>query len=102
MGRKRMDDIVVVVIDTLRAKDIEEKGETVAPFLEDIKDEGIKLSNYYSNAPWTAPAHASMFTEKLPSSHGTTTENPLFDGENRLVREMKQEGFRTAALSENN
>ena len=90
-----MTNIVLLVVDTLRDKDLEQKGEEIAPFLTKMGEENIKIENYYSNASWTAPAHATMFTGELPSSHGTTTENPFFEKENKLVKTMKDHGYKT-------
>lgn len=93
-------NIVVLVVDTLRDKDIVESPE-IAPFLTHKGEEGLKLDNYYSNASWTLPAHSSLFTGKLPSEHGTKTTNPFFNSENKLVELLKDKGFHTKGISEN-
>jgi arylsulfatase A-like enzyme len=96
-----MTNIVLLVVDTLRDKELDEKGEKVAPFLNSASQSGLKIDNYRSCASWTAPAHASIFTSMLPSEHGTSTENPYFEEENRLARMMKEKGFHTVCLTEN-
>lgn len=95
----KFQNVVLLVADTLRAKNLPAYGgeDKVAEFLNDKSH----IDNYYSNSPWTVPAHASIFTGKLPSEHGSTTENTFFESENSLVRKFNDEGFRTVGLSEN-
>lgn len=57
--------------------------------------------NYYSNASWTVPAHASMFSGKLPSEHSSNTEKPVFDDRNRLTEKLSELGYRTSLITEN-
>ncbi len=93
-------NIVLLVVDTWRKKDFEQ-DRSIAPFLAEKADEGLYFENFYTNSPWTVPAHASMFSGKLPSEHGTTTENTFFSEKNKLTQYMKNQGFETAAVSEN-
>lgn len=93
-------NIVLMVVDTWRKKDFEQ-DRSIAPFLDSKAEEGLYFENFYTNSPWTVPAHASMFSGKLPSEHGTTTENTFFSEENKLTQYMKNQGFETAAVSEN-
>jgi arylsulfatase A-like enzyme len=96
-----MTDIVLIVVDTLRLKEFEIEGQDVAPFLHKMKEKDVGIDNYYSCSPWTAPAHASIFSSKLPSEHGTNTFQPYFSEENLLAKSLKERGFRTVCLSEN-
>lgn len=93
------ENIVLIVADTLRAKNLPSYGGSaeVTGFLSGKNH----VENYYSNSPWTVPAHATLFTGELPSEHGTTTQNTFFDSENSLVQKFNEEGFRTIGLSEN-
>ena len=95
-----MTNIVLLVVDTWRKKDFE-RDNSIAPFLSSKKEEEIYLENYYANSPWTAPAHASLFTGKLPSEHGTTTENTYFSEDNKLTQHLSSQGFQTIGMSEN-
>jgi arylsulfatase A-like enzyme len=93
-----MDNIVFIVADTLRNKELRSsRGKAVAPFLE----EKTKIPNYYSNSPWTVPAHATLFSGELPSEHGATTENTFFNGSNELIECFKENGYKTIGLTEN-
>lgn len=93
-------NIVLLVVDTWRKKDFV-KDNSIASFLSEKSEEGLHLRNYYANSPWTVPAHASLFSGKLPSEHGTTTENTYFSEENKLTLMLESEGFSTSAFTEN-
>lgn len=92
-----VENIVLLVVDSLRKKDIQEDSE-IAPYLTSKAEEGVYLEKYYSTAAWTGPAHASMFSGKMPSEHGFTTENTYFEDENILLKEMSD--FYSLGLSE--
>jgi hypothetical protein len=56
-------NVVLIVVDTLR--------EDASHALEELRSRGfMKYENAIAPAPWTLPAHASMFTGQLPSVHG--------------------------------
>ena len=94
-----VSNIVLVVVDTLRSKNLPSYGydKETTDFLNDK----LTVQNYYSNSPWTVPAHATLFTGQLPSEHGTTTENTYFDSNNTLVDDLKNKGYVTIGLTEN-
>ncbi|MFB6144219.1 MAG: sulfatase-like hydrolase/transferase, partial [Candidatus Nanohaloarchaea archaeon] len=96
-------NVVLLVVDTLRAKNLPCYGyeKDTAPFLSKMAEKGVKLENYYSTSPWTVPAHASLFTGELPSEHGSTTQNMYFNGRNKLVEELSRQGYNTYGISEN-
>lgn len=93
-----MDNIALIVVDSLRLRDIHQQKD-LAPFLEQMMEENYFLDNYYSNSPWTAPAHASILSGLLPSEHGTTTENVYFNSKNKLDNYFND--YETVGLSEN-
>lgn len=97
-----MSNIVLLVVDTLRLKELEEEGRKVAPFLTEMMEKQTYIENYYSTGIWTPPAHASIFTGDLPSEHGTNTTNPFFESKNRLVDMLKTKGYQTKGISDNN
>jgi arylsulfatase A-like enzyme len=93
------ENIVLIVADTLRAKNTPSYGGSAE--ITDFLSGKNHVENYYSNSPWTVPAHATLFTGELPSEHGTTTQNTYFNSRNSLVKKFNEEGFRTIGLSEN-
>ena len=72
--RSSAPDVVVVVIDTLRAQDLPPYGaETeVAPFLDELAQTSVVFEHAWSASSWTAPATASIFTSLHPNEHGVT------------------------------
>jgi arylsulfatase A-like enzyme len=70
---KRLPNVVVVVIDTLRADHSSLYGykQDTMPNLRRIAKEGLTLQNYFVNAPWTKPSVASIITGLYPTAHGS-------------------------------
>jgi arylsulfatase A-like enzyme len=68
--------------------------------IEAIKQNGVCYSKSKSNAPWTVPAHGSIFTGKYPSQHGITGNSPTY-GSNPLVEDLIHKGYSTAAFCAN-
>ncbi|MFB6158483.1 MAG: sulfatase-like hydrolase/transferase [Candidatus Nanohalobium sp.] len=93
------ENIVLVVADTLRAKNLPSYGydKDTTMFLS----ERNSIEGYYSNSPWTVPAHATLFSGQLPSEHGATTENTYFSSSNELVGCFKENDYVTVGISEN-
>ena len=71
-GEAAKPNIVVIVIDTLRADRLPFYGclENTAPFLSSLASRGTLYENVYSVSSWTAPATASLFTSLYPVQHG--------------------------------
>lgn len=67
-------DVIVVVIDTLRAEDLPPYGAPLenAPFMDELARSGVVFENAWSASSWTAPATASIFTSRHPNEHGVT------------------------------
>jgi arylsulfatase A-like enzyme len=105
--------IVFVVADTTRADVFAEPGSN-SPFLDEARRAGRVYERATSPAPWTAPAHASMFTGLAPAEHGIWRPN-LFDDaghpRSKLVQgelvdrwlpvKLKKLGYRTLGISAN-
>jgi len=65
-------NVVVVVIDTLRADRLPFYGyaKQTAPFLSKLAAGGTVFEKAYAASSWTAPATASIFTGLYPFQHG--------------------------------
>ena len=65
-------NVVLIVIDTLGAKHLgpKDNAPSPSPNLDRLAAEGIDFHRAYSPAPWTQPSMASLFTGRMPSSHG--------------------------------
>ena len=84
-------NLVLVVADTTRADALGlGLGGGVAPALAAAARDGRVYTKATSPAPWTAPAHASMFTGLAPSEHGVWRSN-LFGDQGRPVAVADQE-----------
>ena len=71
-GRSGPPDIVLIVIDTLRADHLPFYGykKNTAPFLYDLAGKGSVFERVHSTSSWTAPATASLLTSLQPAQHG--------------------------------
>ncbi|MDG2308706.1 MAG: sulfatase [Candidatus Binatia bacterium] len=70
--REGPPSIVLVLIDTLRADYLGTYGfeGDISPELDRVADESIVFESAFSQAPWTKPAIASLFTSLHPEQHG--------------------------------
>jgi len=66
-------NVVLFVMDTTRYDSLAGGGNPSAttPHLDRLAREGMPFLRAYATAPWTPPSHASMFTGRYPSRHGT-------------------------------
>jgi arylsulfatase A-like enzyme/Tfp pilus assembly protein PilF len=71
-ARPEMPNVLLVVIDTLRADHLGAYGYgyPTTPNIDRLADQGVVFETVVSQAPWTAPAIASLFTSLYPSVHG--------------------------------
>ena len=65
-------NVVLITLDTTRVDRLGLYGHTRAtsPTLDVLGTESQVFDNAYSTSSWTLPAHASLFTGMLPTSHG--------------------------------
>lgn len=65
-------DVILIVIDTLRAKSLSLYGyeRDTDPNLVAFARDAVTYENAMSTGTWTVPAHGSLFTGRLPSFHG--------------------------------
>lgn len=96
-------NLILIVLDSVRADHVGCYGykRDTTPFLDEIAEKGLKLE-CYSNAYWSVPSHASIFTGKLPSEHQTLAKkNSFFNEENRLVTSLQEKGYFTYGNTNN-
>jgi arylsulfatase A-like enzyme len=104
MSSKKKPDIMLLVIDSLRADHLRCYGyeRETSPFIDKLAERGVKFENCYANSFWSVPSHASIFTGDLVSNHKIiSNENPELDKENSLVKSLKREGYYTYGNSNN-
>ncbi len=112
-------NIVFILVDTLRADHLGTYGGTAAatPTVDALAAEGVVFERAQSQAPWTLPSVASLFTGVYPNVHaatqyelggargqtrdefaGVSTLAPAFD---TLAEALQRAGYATAACSAN-
>ncbi len=99
--RRRSPDIVVVLVDTLRADRLSAAGGTpgLTPFLDSLAASGTLFTNAYSTSSWTNPAVASLFTSRYPSQHRVARfDSRLADEEVTLAERLHASGYRCVGM----
>jgi arylsulfatase A-like enzyme len=113
-------NVILIVIDTARADHFSAYGydRQTTPNIDALALDSVMFTNAHSVAPWTLPAHMSMFTGLLPGQHGATWNAFGMDSEmsmqqmlrrrfqpsdpNRmLTSRLREAGYRTWGVSSN-
>jgi len=99
-GRK---NVVFLVLDSLRTDRLSAYNEDIdfTSHIQDLADSAVVFENAVTQAPWTLPSHASMFTGEYPWDHGTTHARSYFDGGETFVSEFSAAGYTTGAITPN-
>lgn len=100
----RARNLIWISLDTLRADRLGCYGyaRPTTPNLDAFAAASVVFEDASSPAPWTKPAHASLFTGLLPHHHGVAGfENPLAPGVIHVASWMAQHGFQTLAVVSN-
>lgn len=68
-------NIILIIIDTLRADHLSCYGYHIptSPVLDSLAGSGTLWTSAQAQAPWTLPAHATIWTGLSVKSHGTIT-----------------------------
>jgi arylsulfatase A-like enzyme len=94
-------DVVLIVIDTLRADHLGSHGypRDTTPNIDALAAESTRYARAYSHAPWTTPAVAALMTSRYPSAFGITSVQSRLPDEATLLPELLLDaGYRTAAF----
>ncbi|HJQ85550.1 MAG TPA: sulfatase, partial [Candidatus Binatia bacterium] len=100
----RAPNLVVIVIDTLRADRLGPWGSTrgLSPFLDSVAARGVVFRRAYAQSSWTDPSVASLVTSRYQSQHGFIGfGSVLADHELTLAEVLKERGYGTAGFSAN-
>jgi hypothetical protein len=109
--------IVLVLVDTLRRDYLGFHGfdGPISPNLDRLARESVVFDNAFTQAPWTKPSVASLFTSLHPDTHGLDNHEGLFGPRQNqalttgvlpaeavtLAEALKGAGYRTAAFVAN-
>jgi len=97
-------DVVVVVLDTVRAGNVSTYGyeRPTAPEIDALAAEGAVFLDATSPATWSLPSHASLFTGRYPSSHNAHAENRYLDARYpTLAQVLERSGYETFCITAN-
>lgn len=101
-------NVILISLDQLRADRLHCLGNSrlTSPNLDRLAEQGVKFSNFYSVAPWTAPSYATLMTSLYPSWPRVTLfwrpGDLLIDPKTPVLAELfKSQGYHTAAFVNN-
>ena len=92
-------NIVFIVVDTLRADRVGCYGaeRPLTPVIDEIAGEGVLFELATSQAPWTHPSMASLFTSVYPTVHGLGLRLATTGGHDAAKMRALNEGWVTLA-----
>lgn len=97
-------NVVFVVLDTVRKDKLSIYNEEVefTENLDSFGEDAVVFEDAVSQAPWTLPSHASMFTGMYPWEHEATQKNLYLETEKDTLAEvLKAKGYSTACYTTN-
>jgi arylsulfatase A-like enzyme len=97
-------DLVLVVIDTLRADHLGSYGygRDTSPNIDRLAKRGLVFTNALAASSWTKPSVASLFTSRHPSEHGAVSFGRDLSSElPTLAEKLREAGYRTLGVSGN-
>lgn len=95
---------VFIVLDTVRKDRLSVYNDEIdfTSNIEDFADDATVFQDAVSQAPWTLPSHASMFTGQYPWEHNATQKQLYIDTDRELLAErFRNEGYKTACYTSN-
>ncbi len=94
-------NVLLISVDMLRPDHLGCYGYTreTSPRIDRLASEGTLFENAISSAPWTLPAHASLFTGLTDSAHGCVDTNRSLAPELTTIAErLKAIGYATVGF----
>jgi arylsulfatase A-like enzyme len=101
LARGPRPNIILVVIDTLRADHLGSYGyaRPTSPRLDHFAGEAISFDSAFTVMPHTLPAHLSLFTSRYPRELGILMNGQTYDGAFPTLAELlKEAGYDTGAF----
>jgi len=101
-SRPDKPNILVIDIDALRAQHLSCYGYDLptSPHIDRLAATSTLFERAYSQATWTLPSHASLFTGKLPTDLAVLFPGDrLQEGEATLAQRLRDAGYATAAFA---
>lgn len=100
-AKERPWNILFILVDAANPDHFSSYGyhRKTTPNFDKIASDGILFENAISQAWYTLPSHASLFTSKYPHTHNVLNlQNSLPDSEMTLAEILRDAGYNTAAF----
>jgi arylsulfatase A-like enzyme len=105
-------NILVIVVDTLRADHLSSYGypRATSPNIDRLARSGVLFENAIAPSSWSLPSHASLVTGRAVHEHGMGNVQPMpwlgwdkaaLNGLPTLGEALQKQGYRTGAFSAN-
>ncbi|MEF8820696.1 MAG: sulfatase [Halovenus sp.] len=96
-------NVIVVVLDTVRADRVSALGydRETTPAFDAFAADATLYTDAVSQASWSVPSHASLFTGEYPSDHGATITRPVLTADAVLPELLSTGGYETYGISPN-
>jgi len=97
-------DVVVVVLDTVRARSVSAYGyeRKTTPVFDEFAKKSMLFEQATAPSTWSLPSHASLFTGNLPSSHNGHAETRWLDDKMpTIAQSMAKAGWETRCFTAN-
>jgi len=101
----RPDHIILIIVDALRPDHLGcyGYGRPTSPNIDLLAGRGARFDNAYSNAPWTKPSVASIFTSLYPNVHQAINRyDVLSEKALTLAERLKAGGYFTCLINGGN
>ncbi len=98
--RASLPDVVLVSVDTLRADHLGTYGygRPTSPFIDRLAARGVRFAHARSTSSWTLPAHTTLFTGLLSTSHNVVDDQLRLAATIPTLAELlHRRGYATAA-----
>jgi arylsulfatase A-like enzyme len=108
-GRKPGKNLVVILVDTLRADALGVYGnrDGLTPNIDRFASQGVRFSEMLAPAPWTLPSVSSLMTGLQPQTHGAGIRygefapTSLVSGVHTLAEVLRESGVYTFGVYHN-
>lgn len=103
-GKRERPNVLLVVVDTLRADRLGTYGNTkgLTPFLDELAARGAVFPHAYAASSWTNPSVASLMTSRHQSQHHVLSFASILGLEEITLSEvLRANGYATGGFSAN-
>lgn len=96
----RPPNVVVIVIDTLRADHVDPDGiRARTPNMLALAQDAVDFPNAFSHTPITLPSHTSLFSARMPYETGVRTNGQAVSRDLPLLADwLDEHGFQSQAV----